>query len=131
MTRSDLIAQIRKKKSFLCVGLDTDIHKIPQHLLNSLDPVYEFNKQIIDATSEYCVAYKPNLAFYEALGPSGLKSLKKTLDYIPSDIFTAFIYNSSAESNLFTNTSSLKCSKLLVTICAYLVATALLLGNAT
>ena len=65
MTRSDLIAQIRKKKSFLCIGLDTDIHKIPHHLLKSPDPVYEFNKQIIDATSEHCVAYKPNLAFYE------------------------------------------------------------------
>lgn len=88
MTRQELIAQIRTKRSFLCVGLDTDLKKIPPHLLDSEDPIFEFNKAIIDATKDYCVAYKPNLAFYECHGPSGWESLKKTLDYIPSDIFT-------------------------------------------
>ncbi|MBT1706274.1 orotidine-5'-phosphate decarboxylase [Chryseosolibacter indicus] len=88
MTSSQLFEQIRKKKSYLCVGLDTDITKIPKHLLSSDDPVFEFNKQIIDATHAYCVAYKPNIAFYEALGPKGWESLQKTLNYIPKDIFT-------------------------------------------
>ncbi len=88
MNREQLIAQIKKKKSFLCVGLDTDIKRIPAHLLNSEDPVFEFNKAIIDATSDYCVAYKPNLAFYESLGAKGWESLQKTMDYIPNDLFT-------------------------------------------
>lgn len=88
MTSVQLFDQIRKKQSYLCVGLDTDITKIPKHLLSTEDPVFEFNKQIIDATQKYCVAYKPNLAFYEALGPRGWESLKKTLEYIPTDIFT-------------------------------------------
>lgn len=88
MNRSELIAQIQQKRSFLCVGLDTDINKIPQHLLTIPDPVYEFNRQIIDATKEYCVAYKPNIAFYESLGPRGWESLQKTLDYIPENILT-------------------------------------------
>ena len=88
MTRSELFSQIKKKQSYLCVGLDTDLQKIPKHLLKSPDPVFEFNKQIIDATHEHCVAYKPNIAFYEALGPKGWESLQKTLDYIPKDIFT-------------------------------------------
>ncbi len=88
MTRDELFAQIQKKKSYLCVGLDTDPEKIPKHLLRGGDPVFEFNKQIIDATHEYCVAYKPNIAFYEALGPKGWESLQKTLDYIPQGIFT-------------------------------------------
>ncbi len=88
MNRKQLVEQIRKKKSYLCVGLDTDIEKIPQHLLKSDDPIFEFNKAIIDATQEYAVAYKPNIAFYEALGPKGWLSLQKTLDYIPKDIFT-------------------------------------------
>ncbi len=88
MTKAQLVEQIRKKRSFLCVGLDTDIRKIPQHLLKTDDPIFEFNKQIIDATSPYCVAYKPNLAFYEARGVDGLRSLEKTLKYIPDTIFT-------------------------------------------
>ncbi|MBP6532472.1 MAG: orotidine-5'-phosphate decarboxylase [Bacteroidia bacterium] len=88
MTRQQLYEQIQRKKSYLCVGLDTDLNKIPQHLLKLADPIYEFNRQIIDATSEYCVAFKPNLAFYEALGPDGLRSLKKTVDHISPDIFT-------------------------------------------
>src|SRR5688572_8498559 len=88
MTRADLYEQIRKKNSCLCIGLDTDPLKIPKYLLSSDDPVFEFNKQIIDATHAYGVAYKPNIAFYEALGPKGWESLQKTLDYLPQDIFT-------------------------------------------
>ncbi len=88
MTRAQLFDQIRKKESYLCVGLDTDISKIPPHLLELPDPVFEFNKQIIDATHAYCIAYKPNLAFYEALGPDGWISLQKTVEYIPKEIFT-------------------------------------------
>lgn len=88
MTRSELVAEIKRKRSFLCVGLDTDINRIPKHLLDSEDPIFEFNKMIIDATKDYCVAYKPNIAFYESLGEAGWKSLKKTLDYIPDNIFT-------------------------------------------
>ncbi|AEA44092.1 orotidine-5'-phosphate decarboxylase [Fluviicola taffensis] len=88
MTRQGLIQQIREKKSFLCVGLDTDMDKIPAHLLKLEDPIFEFNKAIIDATKDLCVAYKPNVAFYEALGPKGWESLKKTIDYIPSHCLT-------------------------------------------
>ena len=88
MNRKELIAKIKQKQSFLCVGLDTDIKKIPAHLLELEDPVFEFNKQIIDSTKDLCVAYKPNIAFYESMGPKGWVSLQKTLDYIPNDIFT-------------------------------------------
>ena len=88
MTRATLFDQIKRKQSYLCVGLDTDLDKIPKHLLSADDPIFEFNKQIIDATSGYCVAYKPNIAFYEALGSQGWESLQKTIDYIPKDIFT-------------------------------------------
>jgi orotidine-5'-phosphate decarboxylase len=88
MNRQELITQIKNKKSFLCVGLDTDLEKIPAHLLETEDPIFEFNKAIIDATSDLCVAYKPNIAFYEALGPKGWESLKKTIDYIPSHCMT-------------------------------------------
>ena len=77
-----LISQIRKKKSFLCVGLDTDLEKIPEHLLKEEDPIFEFNKAIIDATHSYCVAYKPNIAFYEAYGLPGWKSLERTMEYV-------------------------------------------------
>ena len=87
MNREQLIAQIKKKQSFLCVGLDTDINKIPKHLLELEDPIFEFNKQIIDSTKEFCVAYKPNIAFYESMGVSGWVSLQKTLDYIPMIYF--------------------------------------------
>ncbi len=88
MNLSELFAQIQAKRSYLCIGLDTDLDKIPPHLRSSEDPIFEFNKQIIDATHQYCVAYKPNLAFYEALGPRGWESLQKTLQYIPDDVFT-------------------------------------------
>ena len=88
MKRSQLIEQIRIKKSFLCIGLDTDLNKIPSFLLDFDDPIFEFNKRIIDATHDLCIAYKPNIAFYEALGPLGWESLRKTVDYIPNEIFT-------------------------------------------
>ena len=83
MNRSELYQSIVDKATFLCVGLDTDLSKIPAHLLNADDPVFEFNKQIIDATLDHCVAYKPNSAFYEALGGKGWESLRKTIEYIP------------------------------------------------
>jgi orotidine-5'-phosphate decarboxylase len=82
MNKLELIDQIKNKRSFLCVGLDTDITKIPKHLLACDDPIFEFNKQIIDATNEFCVAYKPNTAFYEAYGMAGWKSLERTINYI-------------------------------------------------
>ena len=88
MNKKAIIGQINKKKSFLCIGLDTDIQKIPSHLLAFDDPVFEFNKQIIDSTKDLCVAYKPNIAFYESMGQKGWQSLEKTLNYIPKDIFT-------------------------------------------
>ncbi|MBS1667418.1 MAG: orotidine-5'-phosphate decarboxylase [Bacteroidetes bacterium] len=87
MTRSQLIEQIFQKKSYLCVGLDTDINKIPRHLLSAADPVFEFNKQIIDATKDFCVSYKINTAFYEAMGVRGWETLQKTEAYIPSSHF--------------------------------------------
>ena len=82
MNRIELIEQIKTKKSFLCVGLDTDLKKIPQHLLNDNDAIYTFNKNIIDATAPYCVAYKPNLAFYEAFGIKGMIAFEKTINYL-------------------------------------------------
>ncbi len=88
MTKKQLFEQILAKKSYLCVGLDTDLAKIPPHLLKAEDPIFEFNKQIIDATHDLCVAYKPNLAFYESLGLRGWQALQKTLDYIPKTHFT-------------------------------------------
>ena len=88
MNSEFLLNQIRSKRSFLCIGLDSDLRKIPKHLLSEEDPIFSFNKQIIDATKDLCVAYKPNLAFYESLGAEGLRTLKKTIDYIPDEIFT-------------------------------------------
>jgi orotidine-5'-phosphate decarboxylase len=89
MKRSELISIIRKKRSFLCIGLDTDLSKIPQHLLKYEDPAFEFNKQIIDATHDLAVAYKPNLAFYECNGVKGWQSLTKTIQYLKSfEVFT-------------------------------------------
>ena len=84
-SRQQLIGQIKQKKSFLCVGLDSDIDKIPEHLLSHADPVFEFNKQIIDATRDLCVSYKPNAAFYESRGVTGLQSLVKTWEYLPKE----------------------------------------------
>ena len=103
MNKDQLFREIQQKESYLCVGLDTDLEKIPRHLLSTADPVFEFNRQIIDATYDFCVAYKPNIAFYEALGPKGWESLQKTLDYIPKNIFTI----ADAKRGDIGNTSSL------------------------
>ena len=87
MTRKQLIQQIQLKKSYFCVGLDTDLTKIPKHLQSHPDAVFEFNKQIIDATQDLCVAYKINTAFYEAMGLKGWEAMEKTVNYIPKDHF--------------------------------------------
>lgn len=88
MNRQELFAQIQLKESYLCVGLDTDIQKIPAHLHKEKDPVFEFNRQIIDRTQALAVAYKPNIAFYEAQGARGWESLQRTIEYIPKECFT-------------------------------------------
>ena len=101
-----LISQIRFKKSFLCVGLDVDLTKVPKHLLNEEDPIFAFNKAIIDATHQYAVAYKPNTAFYEAYGVKGWISLQKTIAYLNEcypDIFTI----ADAKRGDIGNTSSM------------------------
>lgn len=103
MTKEELFQEIKSKKSFLCVGLDSDPKKLPESVLGFDDPVFEFNKRIIDATKDYCVAYKPNIAFYEAQGTKGWESLQKTLDYIPDNIFTI----SDAKRGDIGNTSNL------------------------
>ena len=91
MTRQELIEQIRQKQSFLCVGLDTDLKKVPQHLLNDEDPIFAFNRAIIDATAPYCVSYKPNLAFYEAFGVKGIVAFEKTIKYLKQNYPHHFI----------------------------------------
>lgn len=88
MNRQDLVQLIRERKSYLCIGLDTDIQKIPKHLLSHADPIFAFNKAIIDATKDLCVAYKINTAFYECQGIRGWESLQRTVEYIPENIFT-------------------------------------------
>ncbi|NQZ45617.1 MAG: orotidine-5'-phosphate decarboxylase [Flavobacteriaceae bacterium] len=82
MTNDELVGHIKRKRSFLCVGLDTNLKKVPPHLLDAEDPIFAFNKAIIDATQAYCVAYKPNIAFYEAYGLEGWKSLERTMTYL-------------------------------------------------
>ena len=91
MTRQELVANIKRKKSFLCVGLDTDLNKIPEHLLTEEDPIFAFNKAIVDATAPYCVAYKPNLAFYEAFGVKGMMAFEKTVKYLKQNYPDQFI----------------------------------------
>ena len=91
MTRQELTENIRRKKSFLCVGLDTDLQKIPQHLLQQEDPVFAFNQAIVDATADLCIAYKPNLAFYESMGLKGWSALEKTVRYIRTNYPDQFI----------------------------------------
>jgi len=89
MTRQELISTIRNKRSFLCIGLDTDLGKVPSHLLEKEDPIFEFNKAIIDATHDLAAAYKPNIAFYEAYGSRGWDALEKTIGYLQDkDVFT-------------------------------------------
>lgn len=106
MTRQQLLANIRAKGSFLCVGLDTDIKKIPQHLLTEEDPIFAFNKAIIDATAPYCVAYKPNTAFYESLGVDGWKALDRTVKYLRENYPDQFIIADAKRGDI-GNTSSL------------------------
>jgi len=103
MNREQLISEIKSKQSFLCIGLDTDISKIPSFLLDNEDPVFEFNKQIIDATADLCVAYKPNTAFYECRGISGWQSLVKTWQYLPENCFSI----ADAKRGDIGNTSSM------------------------
>jgi orotidine-5'-phosphate decarboxylase len=103
MNKKELFEQICQKNSYLCVGLDTDINKIPSHLLKEKDPVFEFNKIIIENTQEFAVSYKPNIAFYEAMGPKGWESLQKTLEIIPQNCFTI----ADAKRGDIGNTSSL------------------------
>jgi orotidine-5'-phosphate decarboxylase len=88
MTKEELFHQIKSKNSYLCIGLDSDIDKLPKHFLKESDPIFAFNRQIIDATIDYAVAYKPNLAFYESQGAKGWESLAKTMEYLPKDVFT-------------------------------------------
>lgn len=106
MTTQQLESQIRQKKSFLCIGLDVDLDKIPKHLLQSEDPIFEFNKAIIDATHQLCVAYKPNTAFYEAYGIKGWESLKKTIDYL-NEFYPEIFTIADAKRGDIGNTSSM------------------------
>ncbi|MBQ3700885.1 MAG: orotidine-5'-phosphate decarboxylase [Prevotella sp.] len=106
MTRQQLIQQIKEKLSFLCVGLDTDLKKVPQHLLKEDDPIFTFNKTIIDATAPYCVSYKPNLAFYEAFGVKGLISFEKTIKYLKENYPTHFIIADAKRGDI-GNTSAM------------------------
>lgn len=106
MDRKKLIENIFRKKSFLCVGLDTDLKKIPEHLLNDPDPIFAFNKAIIDATAPYCVAYKPNLAFYECYGMAGWQALEKTISYIRANHPDQFIIADAKRGDI-GNTSAM------------------------
>ena len=106
MTRKELINQIFTKKTFLCVGLDTDIKKIPEHLLKEEDPIFAFNKAIIDATAPYCVAYKPNLAFYESMGVKGWISFEKTIQYLNENYPQHFIIADAKRGDI-GNTSAM------------------------
>lgn len=106
MNRKQLIEQIFTKKSFLCVGLDTDTKKIPAHLLNKEDPIFEFNKAIIEATAPYCVAYKPNLAFYEAFGIKGMMAFEKTIQYLNTHYPDHFIIADAKRGDI-GNTSAM------------------------
>ena len=106
MTRQELFENIKKKQSFLCVGLDTDIKKIPQHLLKEEDPIFEFNKAIIEATAPYCVAYKPDLAFYEAFRVKGMISFEKTIKYLKDNYPDQFIVADAKRGDI-GNTSAM------------------------
>lgn len=106
MNKQQLIDNIRAKHSFLCVGLDTDLKKIPQHLLSEEDPIFAFNKAIIDATAPYCVAYKPNLAFYECFGLKGWQAFEKTVRYIKENYPEQFIIADAKRGDI-GNTSAM------------------------
>lgn len=106
MNRSELVNQIKTKRSFLCVGLDTDLKKVPAHILNEEDPSFAFNKAIIDTTAPYCVSYKPNLAFYEAFGVKGLISFEKTIKYLKDNYPNHFIVADAKRGDI-GNTSAM------------------------
>ena len=106
MTKEELIKNIQRKQSFLCVGLDTDIKKIPGHLLKEEDPIFAFNKAIIDATAPYCIAYKPNLAFYEAFGVKGIMAFEKTVRYLQQNYPDQFIIADAKRGDI-GNTSAM------------------------
>lgn len=106
MNRSELVNQIKTTRSFLCVGLDTDLKKMPEHLLKEEDPIFAFNKAIIDATADYCVSYKPNLAFYEAFGVKGLISFEKTIKYLKENYPNHFIVADAKRGDI-GNTSAM------------------------
>ncbi|WP_308278492.1 orotidine-5'-phosphate decarboxylase [Prevotella sp.] len=106
MNRSELVNHIKTKRSFLCVGLDTDLKKMPEHLLKEEDPIFAFNKAIIDATADYCVSYKPNLAFYEAFGVKGLISFEKTIKYLKDNYPNHFIVADAKRGDI-GNTSAM------------------------
>lgn len=106
MTRKELIASIQRKRSFLCVGLDTDLKKVPAHLLQEEDSVFAFNKAIIDATAPYCVAYKPNLAFYESMGVKGWIAFEKTVSYLRENYPDQFIIADAKRGDI-GNTSAM------------------------
>ena len=107
MTKQELFENIKRKQSFLCVGLDTDINKIPEHILNiSDDPIFEFNVEIIKATADYCVAYKPNLAFYESVGLGGWDALERTVNFIRSEYPDQFIIADAKRGDI-GNTSAM------------------------
>lgn len=106
MNKQQLFENIKRKKSFLCVGLDTDIKKIPEHLLKEEDPIFAFNKAIIDATAPYCIAYKPNLAFYESMGVKGWISFEKTIQYLKQNYPDQFIIADAKRGDI-GNTSAM------------------------
>ena len=106
MNRQQLFENIKKKQSFLCVGLDTDIKKIPEHLLSEDDPIFAFNKAIVDATAPYCIAYKPNLAFYESMGVKGWMAFEKTVQYIKTNYPDQFVIADAKRGDI-GNTSAM------------------------
>ncbi len=106
MNKQELFENIKRKKSFLCVGLDTDIKKIPEHLLREEDPIFAFNKAIIDATAPFCIAYKPNLAFYESMGVNGWIAFEKTVEYIKTNYPDQFIIADAKRGDI-GNTSAM------------------------
>ena len=105
MDKQQLFENIKRKKSFLCVGLDTDIKKIPEHLLKEEDPIFAFNKAIIDATADLCIAYKPNLAFYESMGVKGWIAFEKTVKYIKDNYPDQFIIADAKRGDIGNTTA--------------------------
>jgi orotidine-5'-phosphate decarboxylase len=128
MTREELIKQIKTKKTFLCVGLDPDTDKLPKHLLGEDDPIYEFNKAIIDATAPYCVSFKPNSAFYEAYGISGINSLERTIRYIKTNYPNHFLIADAKRGDI-GNTSSMYAKAFFRRLEAYDITVAPYMGS--